>query len=478
MSPKARPPPHTPVPQPTTPVLPTNNLEGLKIAVDDVQKRIVRSAMHHTIHGEKIEIPKELAKSWINVYLECNMGDPFPSLVDPKLLRLLPEIIDYPQLHVDSVTMLTYYCVLHQGASMGRGEAHMEGNWLRKLYTCCIRALARWQHETKGSPEDFYAANLMRRIALENFDQDLAWILFTLACRYAQTLQLHQLDRQGGTGSAAIGKPIEDRDREGLWDLVQTDLLYRLVFDKPPTLTGDPEAWKVNLPKLTSQEDTMEDHTAAIQFLLRSRLTFVLSDYFHILDQWKDKKDPGLISRVEAICIQIKDLYDEWNIDKWVEELTSDALRLWTVSSIAFTGYHCIIYMLRRAVASVHNFSTLDEADDLVFKMPLAQIISKRMLEAARTLFKMDARLDILCVFLGGFNLHVPYIYLARRLLDTTETCPGLDNVDLLDHLAQAIEVIAKQNSEVEPLVEAMKRLNAEIQENMTNAMAGSMAQN
>lgn len=135
-----------------------------------------------------------------------------------------------------------------------------------------------------------------------------------MACRHAQTLQLHQLDRLDSTGSPAIGKPILDRDREGLWDLVQTDLLYRLVFDKPPTLTGDLDAWKVNLPKLMSQGDTIEDHTAAIQFLLRSRLTFALYDYFHIMEGRKDNRDDELISRVEAICIQIKDLYDEWNI--------------------------------------------------------------------------------------------------------------------------------------------------------------------
>ncbi|RSL47671.1 hypothetical protein CEP54_013278 [Fusarium duplospermum] len=204
----------------TTSLPPADKFDAVKSAVDEARKRIVRSCVFDTVHGENIVIPKELAKSWVNDNLEYTMGEPFPSLMNPKLLRLLPEIIDFQQVHMDPATMLTYYYVLHQGASMGRDKAHMEGDWLKKLYTCCIRALARWQHKTTGSPEDFYAAVLMRRVALETFDQDLAWILFEMACQYAQTLQLHQLDRPDGAGSPVIGKPILDQDRTGLWDLV------------------------------------------------------------------------------------------------------------------------------------------------------------------------------------------------------------------------------------------------------------------
>ncbi|RSL47669.1 hypothetical protein CEP54_013277 [Fusarium duplospermum] len=189
----------------------------------------------------------------------------------------------------------------------------------------------------------------------------------------------------------------------------------------------------------------MEDRITAIQFLLRSRLTFALSDYFHIMELRKDNSDHELISQVKAIYVQIKDLYDEWNIDKWVQELTANSLLLWNVSSIAFTGYHAIIYMLRRAIASVHNFPTLDQADGLVSNIPLVQTVSRRMLKTAYTLFKMDARLDIFCVFVGCFDLHVPYILLARKLLDKTETLPCIGNADLLDHLVEAIEVIPEQ---------------------------------
>lgn len=57
------------------------------------------------------------------------------------------------------------------------------------------------------------------QVASDYFDRELAWQMFTLACGYAQGLQLHQVDREDRPQSLIDGKPILDRHREGFWNL-------------------------------------------------------------------------------------------------------------------------------------------------------------------------------------------------------------------------------------------------------------------
>jgi hypothetical protein len=97
-------------------------------------------------------------------------------------------------------------------------------------------------------------------------------------------------------------------------EIVQTDFCYRLIHDKSPTLTANIDAWKVDLPNLTPSTGVDEDFTSAIQFLVSSRVTFALTEFFHIMGDFDDTHDAGLVTKVEDICLQIDDLYNEWKI--------------------------------------------------------------------------------------------------------------------------------------------------------------------
>ena len=97
-------------------------------------------------------------------------------------------------------------------------------------------------------------------------------------------------------------------------DIVQIDLCYRLVHDIPPTLTANMDSWKVDLPKLSPSAEHDEDFTSAIQFLVSSRVTFALTEFFHIMGDLYNTNDADLITKVEEICLQIDLLYSEWKI--------------------------------------------------------------------------------------------------------------------------------------------------------------------
>lgn len=74
------------------------------------------------------------------------------------------------------------------------------------------------------------------------------------------------------------------------------------------------DSWKVDLPNLSPSTGVDEDFTSAIQFLVSSRVTFALTEFFHIMGDFDDVHDTSLVAKVEDICLQIDHLYSEWKI--------------------------------------------------------------------------------------------------------------------------------------------------------------------
>lgn len=139
-------------------------------------------------------------------------------------------------------------------------------------------------------------------------------------------------------------------------------------------------------------------------------------------------------------------------------------LRLWTVSSVAFTGYLCIIFMLRKATAKLHNLSDVTAVDDLLWRIPLVQTVSLKMLDVAHVILKTDARFDVLYVLFGWFNIHLPYSYVAHRLIEDSEAHADEGCFSLLDDIAQIVQTATKTNVEAAPLAPAFQAMNAQVQ--------------
>lgn len=156
---------------------------------------------------------------------------------------------------------------------------------------------------TNGSPQ--------MRTAVEKFDTELAWQMHCCACTYAQELRLHQVDGAHYIAGAAI----RDGDRKGFWELVQVDLYFRLVHGKPATLTASMDSWKVNLPWLSGGMERRENTNVTIQFLMSSRITFSIIEFFHLLDGADSETElERLMDKVEQICMQVENTSTEWNL--------------------------------------------------------------------------------------------------------------------------------------------------------------------
>lgn len=88
----------------------------------------------------------------------------FVSLINLKLIKLIPDLLDLPHVHLDPAILVVYYGILYHGCALG---ATFEGNagsglqYVRMLYLCCLRSLPLWQREATGTTTDFIAAIFM-----------------------------------------------------------------------------------------------------------------------------------------------------------------------------------------------------------------------------------------------------------------------------------------------------------------------------
>lgn len=148
-----------------------------------------------------------------------------------------------------------------------------------------------------------------------------------------------------------------------------------------------------------------------------------------------------------------------------MKSLSADMLRLWNISSVAFTGYLCIIFMLRKATAKLHNLADINATDDLLWTIPLIQSVSHKMLDVAHVILRTDARFDVLCVLFGWFNIHLPYSYVAHRLIEASEISHVDEEcVNLLDDVAQIVQTATESSREAASLAPAFRELNAQVQ--------------
>jgi hypothetical protein len=149
---------------------------------------------------------------------------------------------------------------------------------------------------------------------VEAYDIDLAYQLHKLACEYAERLNLHMLDDDPDVSITPTNIPRTDAERRRFWDLVQYDIYFRLMLNKPSVITTKIETWRVNLPYLHTGLDAGTETEPAIMFLFTARLTFEIASFFELLDssEHDDKRD--LLPKVEAICENLQARYDEWQI--------------------------------------------------------------------------------------------------------------------------------------------------------------------
>ena len=105
-----------------------------------------------------------------------------------------------------------------------------------------------------------------------------------------------------------------DEHRRTFWELVQMDFAFRLLHNQPPGITSAADAWKVNMPWLSSGFDQAHKNSQAVPFLVRARIGFIIADYFQLLDSHEPCIQARVLEETHTLCRKVEAVYLELNI--------------------------------------------------------------------------------------------------------------------------------------------------------------------
>ncbi|RSL54102.1 hypothetical protein CEP54_010103 [Fusarium duplospermum] len=443
----------------------------LDTAIKQVEARRKAGARStHRIATEGVSIPPELARTWMQNYFAHMSAELFLTLVDRRLLEMMPDLVTMRHVHMDACMLLIYYAILWQGCFLPGKRCFIgpDRKYARQLYLCCLRIIPSWQRESAGTVTDLVAAMYMMRTAAESFDFETALEMHNLACEYAEGLQMHNLDRDSSL--LPDKRPSTDDDRKGMWELIQMDLFYRLIHDKPPAFSSSIQNWRVNLPWLSV--DSPPDDNAPVPtmtFILRSRLALILASFFQAVDEAKD--GPMASGMVESLCQQIEDVFQDWKLHEWIQSLKDDHVYTWILVDLALAGYTSILFMLRKAISIDASSPNTSPSSTSNFQMRIATRAARRILELVYHMLHEvnQPGLETLSLVLGTFRAHVAYSFIADSIIELgSET--SIADFELLERVARCVKTVAKEEKDFTPLARALVYVNASVKKRVVDA--------
>ncbi|KAI5467614.1 hypothetical protein BGZ63DRAFT_410533 [Mariannaea sp. PMI_226] len=434
----------------------------LKDAVDQVQHLRLRSFSTSVI-TEVIDIPVDLAKCWIKNYFAHMPTWMFQSLIDKRTIELIPDILGVPHIHIEPVILVIYYCILFHGCSLraSNESSHASLAYSRSCYLACLRAVPCWQRQATGTMTDLIASLFMTRVAYQFFDEELSWKMFRHACEYCQALNLHKLDSSDVSWGNEEDKCDCDDDRKGFWEVLQIDLYFRLIMNKPPIISVN--AWQVNLPWLDVNSQPPPHGIQATAFLASSRVTLVIIRFFALLENPENGTKADIMSKTEGLCREILDIFEEWQLDKWMANDTNRDVEIWEVADVLLTGYTAVVYMFRKMAVLD---STSPEPVTSKLDIPESVVV----MDACRLIINLIGRLlvvipyaDTMITLFGAYRCYIAFSYIANAILRASDMRQHMEDIKSLERLGDEAELLCRGQRDMVPMIRAMQGLNGEI---------------
>lgn len=92
----------------------------------------------------------------------CRLLRTFPSFINIKLMYLIPEISNMPEISLEPTVVVLYYSILYHGSMAIEDERDPQGGNLSQWISgCCLRALPGWRERVLGTKADLITSILL-----------------------------------------------------------------------------------------------------------------------------------------------------------------------------------------------------------------------------------------------------------------------------------------------------------------------------
>ncbi|KAF5020914.1 hypothetical protein F66182_7066 [Fusarium sp. NRRL 66182] len=436
----------------------------LKDAVDHVQVLRQRS-LGSAVITNSIAIPADSAKTWISNFFTHMPACMFLSLVDKRVIELLPDIISLPHIHIDPVILVIYYCIMYHGCSLRASNitSNFGIGYMNTSYLGCLRAIPSWEREASGTMTDLIAALFVTRVAAECFDYDLAWRMFKHACEYCQVLNLHRLDSD--EHGVFFGEAKCDADRRGFWEVIQVDLYFRLILNTPPAITNNP--WRVNLPWLNSDSEPLPQGIQSTAFLASSRVSLIIARFFAMLDDPENSTKHEIVAKTEDLCREMQQIFSEWQLNEWLADAPEKEQDIWVVADVLLTGYTSIIYMFRKMALLDSNSPHPPTTDLDIPDSPIVQDAARHVVDHLNHLLVICPYGVTVTTLFGAYRCFVAFAYLANTVLQAGDPRRYMEDIKALERLGNQSTIVCRGHRDIMPVVKAMQSINEEIRKKL-----------
>ncbi|KAF2711811.1 hypothetical protein K504DRAFT_229901 [Pleomassaria siparia CBS 279.74] len=266
-----------------------------------------------TSQNHSLNLTPEQGKECVDQFLSMVHQLLVPSIFDfcsgLDVLQHIPSIISSPYVSIEPCVRVAYYNALYYGLY----KIHGPGNDLAQAaYFKLLESVPAWLAVASGSIMDVCTAALTTWTTIANSDYQLSWKFHLKACHFIRLRSIHKLDVR-----PSLTHEEEDA-RHGLrymfFFLMQTDLMFRLFFDKPPGLHWK-SAKDVKVPQLFMGSNVNINAPQVIVYFITIKYTVLTTEMFNLLDAMPTAEwDEAIHKKVDEYCIKLEELVTEWDL--------------------------------------------------------------------------------------------------------------------------------------------------------------------